>query len=157
MALVFRWTPQVIKSTEEKFWSHVEKTETCWNWIGSTNGNGYGKMQINGKLCRVHRVLWEIRFGPIPEGMMVCHCCDNRRCVRPEHLFLGTQRENLIDAAKKNRITSQSQKLTTEQVLEIRKRIEEGERGILTVLARKYGVSVVTISDIKRKATWKYL
>jgi ribosomal protein L34 len=88
----------------ERFWPKVEKTDGCWLWTGSLIWCGYGSFHVGGKQLYAHRVAWEIAYGPIPEGQHVCHHCDNRRCVRLAHLFLGTQRDNLRDASAKKRL-----------------------------------------------------
>lgn len=93
------------KTLEEFFWSRVEKTETCWFWVGRKMTFGYGDIQLyaGGPRTSSHRASWEINVGPIPNGMFVLHKCDNPPCVNPDHLFLGTQKDNLLDARKKGR------------------------------------------------------
>ena len=84
-----------------RFWPKVHKTRTCWNWIGSNGSHGYGQLMVNGRPKGAHRLSYEWAFGKIPRGLMVCHRCDNKRCVRPSHLFLGTAKDNLHDALAK--------------------------------------------------------
>ena len=76
----------------------------CWIWTGSMSSGGYGQVKIGGKLHRAHRVAWTIFKGPIHDGLMVCHRCDVRDCVNPEHLFLGTAKDNFQDCLKKGRM-----------------------------------------------------
>lgn len=96
------WRPTLA----ERFWAGVEKTDGCWNWVLSTRNKDveYGCIRDReGKSQRTNRVSWELHFGPIPEGMIVCHKCDNPRCVRPDHLFLGTHKDNHDDMVRKGR------------------------------------------------------
>lgn len=90
----------------ERFWRYVQKTETCWLWVGVKSSDGYGSMGIDGKQVGTHRVSWELHNGPIPDGKRVLHNCpggDNPTCVNPAHLFLGTQKDNVQDCIRKRR------------------------------------------------------
>jgi hypothetical protein len=89
-----------------RFWAKVDCGDGCWNWIGATLGHPnlpYGRMWIQNKQYRAHRISWIFHYGQIPAGLLVCHRCDNPRCVRPSHLFVGTQGDNLRDMEMKNR------------------------------------------------------
>lgn len=88
---------------EDRFWSRVNKTSTCWVWQGAPWAFGYGRIEVNGRGVSTHRFSWERHNGKIPEGMSVLHKCDVPLCVNPAHLFLGTQEDNMRDRAAKGR------------------------------------------------------
>jgi hypothetical protein len=142
-------------SAEERFYYYTspEPNSGCWLWIGCSEKGGYGFLRVNGKNIRAHRFSYELHVGPIKSGLYVCHKCDNPCCVNPEHLFLGTNSENQIDCSRKNR-RWKTQKLTLEQVKEIKRLAELGER--TKDLAQKYGVSVPLISNIKSGIRWAH-
>ena len=93
---------------EDRFWSKVLKTESCWLWKGATQGTGYGRI-ARGKRNEfpkpelAHRMSWELHNGPIPKGLIVLHRCDNPPCVKPSHLFVGTPKDNSDDKCSKGR------------------------------------------------------
>jgi hypothetical protein len=93
------------KSLEEYFWLRVKKTDGCWLWTGRKAYWGYGSVQLYAGAPRTgaHRASWQIHYGKIPEGLWVLHKCDNPQCVRPDHLFLGTNTDNMRDCWAKGR------------------------------------------------------
>lgn len=98
-----RIAAQRATSVMDRFWSKVNKTDGCWLWTAGTWSQGYGAFSLNGKNIRATRFIYELTYGPIPDGLLVCHNCDNPRCVRPDHLFLGTIDDNNQDMKRKGR------------------------------------------------------
>lgn len=98
---------------EDRFWTHIRVTEAgCWEWTGKRRANGYGLTSINRRDVRAHRMAWTLSQGPIPDGLCVCHHCDNPPCVNPAHLFLGTKGDNLRDMCAKGRDSKYNAKKT---------------------------------------------
>ena len=88
---------------EQRFFNKVDKTYGCWNWIAHKNPAGYGRITVNRKDYTAHRMSWILHKGAIPGGLFVCHHCDNPACCNPNHLFIGTNRDNRRDSVKKGR------------------------------------------------------
>ena len=137
------------EADEIRWWSKVIPTDGCWHWTGAVVPYGYGTMSIGDDTFSGHRLSYEHFRGPIPDGMFVCHTCDNPGCVNPEHLFLGTPGDNARDAAKKKRTCRGTKnwrcKLTDAQVDEVRTSADAG-----VVVARRLGVSPQLVSQIRR-------
>jgi hypothetical protein len=150
----------------ERFWAKVDKTSSCWLWVGQINQDGYGKIKIAGKTKTAHRVSWEFKFGPIPNGICVLHTCDIRACVNPTHLWLGTTQDNTRDMITKGRYrnphcgpkgeASRLAKLTNIQVMDIRNRYRCG-KVTQRSLAIEFKVHEDTIRRIVNRKLWKHL
>lgn len=133
----------------------------CWTWIGTRRGNGYGCIKIRSKIHNSHRLSYEVFVGDIPNGMLVCHKCDNRLCVNPKHLFLGTYKDNYMDAKQKDRHSRGERhgisKLSDEDVLTIRDLYRNRVYGTVIYLAKIYGVSCSTITKICSQKSWTHV
>ena len=145
----------------EAFWNKVNKTDGCWLWTGHRTTNGYGRLHFDGRGIQAHRLAWEWTNGPIPEGLRVCHRCDVPNCVNPEHLFLGTQQDNIRDMYAKGRFPKYPRygeygtaaKLTWPLVYKIRERYAAG--GVTyTSLGREFGMHQSAIGKAIRGETW---
>lgn len=145
-----------------RFWDKVQclQPNDCWFWQSTTTRYGYGQFKLANKQVSAHRVMYELVIGKVPKtatyhGLCVMHSCDNRNCVNPQHLFLGTQKDNVQDAETKGRrprfygMTHGNHKLTSLQVAEIRRSFNAGGK-TKTYLGQVFDVSDVTIGNIVR-------
>jgi hypothetical protein len=146
----------------DRFWAKVQKTDTCWLWTGTLRPHGYGEMSIGRRgFVRAHRLSWVLHHGPIPDEAWVLHRCDNTRCVNPDHLFLGTPKDNTQDMLHKGRhrpsfVRGEQNgraRLRRTQVQTIRTRYAAG--ALVATLAREYDVSEGAIQAIIQGRTWK--
>lgn len=153
------------KPTKAFMLRHMKKTANgCWEWTRSKDRKGYGQVGVNYKHIYAHRLAYMLWIGEIPEGMCVCHHCDNPPCFNPNHLFIGTRKDNARDAAQKGRTfipgafceQHPMAKLTNEQVQEIR-RLFIPLKVTRKMLSEKFGVSVHTIASIVNNVHWKKL
>ncbi len=144
-----------------RFWPKINRQAAngCWEWLACTNPYGYGKFKIKGQYRLAHRLSWQIHYGTIPDKMCILHKCDNRKCVNPVHLFLGTRSDNTNDRHTKGRSARGSQngraKLTEDQVLCIKRLLAHDTSR--QKLALKFKVGINAIDKIARGRTWKHL
>jgi len=163
-----------MKTALQRFKSKVNTSGSCHTWTGSVDDSGYGTFRFNGKTHKAHRVAWRIYFGPIPDGLCVCHSCDNPPCVNPDHLWLGTNTDNIHDKERKGRgnqpsgakstmhrypglvrgIRNPNAMLNDEKVREIR--LKSVSRTHASVAA-EYGVRPCTIQSICYRRSWKHV
>jgi hypothetical protein len=154
-----------VGTVEQRYWEKVQKGPGCWLWTGRRSSGGYGQFWRDGHQVAASRVGYELAYGPIPDGLFVCHNCpggDVRHCVRPEHLWLGTPADNARDMCAKgrHRITcGEAQhlaRLTEAQVREIRARYVPRKVSFAR-LGKEYGVSDVAIEYVVHRRTWKHV
>lgn len=154
---------RILRTIEDAFFRFVEFPNGlrdgvgCWEWQASIGSHGYGQLTHLQQKYTAHRLSWEIHRGPIPDGLCVLHRCDNRSCVNPDHLFLGTKADNLQDMTDKGRRAVGSKhgscKLTEEQVKEIR----AGDALPAQVIADAYGISRSLVYLIRNKKRWSHV
>lgn len=147
------------KNTEQDFWAKVERGEYCWLWTGGTSHKGYGRMSMSGKRKAAHRIAYEFTYGPIPDGLNVCHKCDVTDCVNPEHLFLGTQMDNVQDMRSKGRErkafgeTHTRAKLNVQTVRSIRQDVANGYNQ--REIAERHGLKLSTAASVASGRAWR--
>lgn len=143
-----------------RFWRYVLRTvpdSNCWLWLASVDGSGYGCLKDEkGKLIKSHRFSYELHKGPIEKGLHVLHTCNNPRCVNPEHLYVGTNFDNILDKVAHGRQAKgeaiKTGKLTTEQVYAIR-----AAEGTHREIAKQFGIAHQNVGEIKRGRAWRHL
>lgn len=154
--------PSHFKNPDDAFNARIKKNTNngCIEWTGSSDQKGYGQLRIDGKLIKAHRFAWSRVNGPIPEGMLVLHSCDNPKCVNVDHLRVGTHKDNMADMDDRNRRVNRQNKgedcvgskLTEDQVRQIR---TDNRRQI--DIADDYGISQSVVSKIKLYQTWGHV
>jgi len=143
-------------SLEDRFWSFVTKTPTCWLWTGCTDHFGYGWISEKGKPEKAHRISFRIHNGPIPKGKQVLHTCDDPPCTRPDHLYLGTHKDNMKDMADRGRMArgeNAGQTILTEAQARIIKYSTERSCDV----ARKFSISPQAVCCIRKGRRWGWL
>lgn len=146
---------------EDRFWSKVEQTDGCWRWLGSKSRDGYGWFWTGKTMANAHRVAWSLLVGAIPDGKYVLHHCDNPECTNPEHLFIGTQLDNVNDMTGKGRrvdpvgTLKPIAKLTESIVRESRERHALGES--YAKLAKEKGVTRKNMRFAILGLTWRHV
>lgn len=158
----------LFKDPESRFWAKVNKTQGCWLWTAGRSRQGYGQFSVTRtQPIPAHRYAWMLLYGPIQEGIFVCHHCDNPTCVRPSHLFLGSPLDNMRDKINKGRrgdsapknprngINHHNAKLNTEGVLRIRRLSKQGipQREI----AMQLNVSQRTVLNVIHGRIWAHV
>ncbi|NGX57222.1 MAG: hypothetical protein K940chlam3_00107 [Chlamydiae bacterium] len=155
---LYKYGPETIK---KRFLSKIEKqSDGCWLWKGVKNRKGYGQFGIDSKMLSCHRVSWKLYRGELPAGVHVLHKCDVRNCVNPDHLFLGTNKDNVIDSVHKGRRSQGIQhfraKLNPDKVRTIRKMFRS-DKFLKIKIARHFEVAVGTIKAVLDGITWKHV
>ncbi len=149
-------------SAENRFWQKVciQGQHECWPWLGGKVTGGYGQFRVGRSTHHAHRLMFKLIFGPIPKGLEVCHSCRNRGCVSPDHLSIGTRKENQSDRNKDGTDSRGSKcgksKLTETDILQIRKFIAAGDLNQIEI-GRLFGVADRTISHIKTRTRWSHV
>jgi hypothetical protein len=150
-------------SLPDRFWKKVVvgAENECWNWVGSIVG-GYGHFHAGPKVKKAHRLSYENRWGTIPDGLIVMHSCDNRACVNPKHLVLGTIFDNNKDRDTKKRHRSlrgeqHGMARNTIQGVKKIKQLQRKHGEEVRALAKELGISAVTVRDVMTGRTWKWL
>lgn len=147
----------------DRFWSKVHKTDGCWEWTASCNAGGYGSFGIDRRTYLAHRLSWGMANAKDPGEMLILHRCDNARCVRPEHLYIGTQAQNVADRDMRKRgrwvgrkgISNTGAKLTDEKVRALRAARASGSS--YTDLSAAFGVNRMVAWRIVHRKSWSHV
>ena len=154
-------------TVEERFWRRVEKTSGCWIWRGGVHSGGYGFMRgeggRNAPNVTVHRLSYEMHHGPIPDGLVVMHACDNPLCVNPDHLSVGTHKDNTQDMIAKGRAANNKLPVSVGAdngralLTESKVRYIRASTASHASLARRFGVSATCIASVRNRQTWSHV
>ena len=148
-------------SLECRFWDkvNIKGPDECWLWQAGKMPDGYGCFWMNNKNITTHRTVWELTYGPIPDGLLVCHHCDTPLCVNPKHLFLGTQKDNSTDMVLKGRSlkgeANPFSKLNKNDIKAIRNLLLKGET--YKMIAKKFNISTSPVYRIKHGKGWVHV
>ena len=149
-------------SVEKRFWPKVQKGEGCWEWAAGRQSRGYGAFYINGVQHGAHRIAWKLSYGNIPTGLQVCHHCDNPPCVRIDHLFLGTAKDNCDDKEMKGRgkrshgEANPKSKTTEAEVRRMREMYASGGWSFRR-LASLFGLTKTVVEKIIHRQRWAHV
>lgn len=155
------WTRNKVSSLPSQSCPHYVGLDRCWDWSGTLNKAGYGKAKVGDTHTTAHRLSWAIHYGPVPAGMCVLHKCDNRCCVNPSHLMLGTIEQNNFDRVAKGRSSPlrgselPQAKLTDDQVRQIREMYRTGLSQSL--IGAKFNMTQQSIHKITSRKLWKHV
>lgn len=150
---------------EKTFWNNVDirSNDECWLWKRYTDSDGYGRTKLFYNIFKktgAHQISWILSGNDIPTGLLIRHKCNNPKCCNPNHLDIGTAKDNALDCINSNRTMigskNPSSKLTEKQVREIKSQLSNGKK-LGAKLAKQYGVSKVVICDIKHNKTWRHV
>lgn len=150
------------KEFSERFWQKVEKTDTCWNWTGAKT-NGYGVIGTRrSTIEKAHRISYMMHKGDFQQNLCVCHTCDNPACVNPDHLFIGSHKDNAIDKIAKGRnrenpVRGEKQGLSKLRENSVKRIRIVGNSLSLNRLAVLFGVSKKSISNVLQNKTWSHV
>ena len=137
------------------FWNKVRKADGCWDWMAYKNACGYGVIGIAGKATLAHRLSYELHRGEIPSDMCVCHSCDNPGCVNPDHLWVGSRKDNMVDMAAKGRAPGKpGEKNFNAKLCEVDVGIIRSVGSPARKVAEFFDVSVSTIYKVRDRSLW---